>query len=187
MRTINPQQPGMKGDFWKSPCPTRCFAIRLVLHQRQIVVKTTFVNNHLKISAQLKSIRDKLDLTQAQMAGMLGINRSYLAELETERKPVQDWIIAKAKEIERRLSGLALTKRPTDDDPSFSPRGFVEFVESVAELTFDEFMELTEYLHKRAQDAPRSAALLYYIAISVVMAEFRSRLHARKSGTTKTK
>lgn len=109
------------------------------------------------------------------MADLLGINRSYLAELETERKPVQDWILAKAEEIARRMSGVSLTKRPTVDDPDFVPRGFAEFVEAVSGLTFNELPELTQHLHKVSQDAPHSAALLYEIAITVVLAEMRSR------------
>ena len=58
--------------------------LRLVTIGTDFVEKTDNCQHRLKISAQLKSIRDKLDLTQAQMADLLGINRSYLAELETD-------------------------------------------------------------------------------------------------------
>ena len=69
---------------------------------------------------------------------------------------MQDWIIVKAQEIDRRMSGVVPSQRTTEDDPDFIPRGFVEFVDDVAGLTYDELMELTEFLHKVSQAAPAS-------------------------------
>lgn len=122
----------------------------------------------------LKSVREGLRLNQAQMAGLLGLNRSYLAELETGRRPLNDWIVKKAQEVERRMGGINLTARKAENVEEVED--LIEFSEAVAMLTTDELGEIADHLTESLHDVPRVALLFYRSALKIVHAEVRRRL-----------
>jgi transcriptional regulator with XRE-family HTH domain len=50
---------------------------------------------------QLRDVRHRLQWTQQQMAEALGLDASYLSQLENGRRKVGDWYLKKAGEFER--------------------------------------------------------------------------------------
>jgi transcriptional regulator with XRE-family HTH domain len=137
------------------------------------------------VAKNLKIIRDNLNLNRAQMAGLLGLNRSYLAELEVGRKPLQDWIIKKAEEVERRMAGINLTAPKAGRVKE--AENLVEFTEEVAALTTDELGEIAEHLTENLRAAPRVALFFYESALKIVRAEVRRRLNSFKRKSLKVK
>lgn len=109
------------------------------------------------------------------MAGLLGLNRSYLAELETGRKPMEDWIIKKAQEVERRMAGINLTAPKAGSVKE--AEGMIEFTEEVARLTTDELSEIAEHLTENLRIAPRVALFFYETALKIVHTEVHRRLN----------
>jgi transcriptional regulator with XRE-family HTH domain len=127
------------------------------------------------IAKNLKIVRENLNLNQAQMAGLLGLNPAYLAELETGRRPMQDWILKKSQEVERRMSGINLTAPKAGSVKE--AEDLIEFTEEVALLTTDELGETAEHLTESLHVAPRVALFFYESALKIVHAEVRRRLN----------
>jgi DNA-binding XRE family transcriptional regulator len=50
---------------------------------------------------QLREMRRRLDWTQQQMAEALGLDPSYLSQLENGRRKLDDWYLKKAGEFEK--------------------------------------------------------------------------------------
>lgn len=50
---------------------------------------------------QLREVRRRLEWTQQQMADALGLDPSYLSQLENGRRKLDDWYLKKAGEFER--------------------------------------------------------------------------------------
>ena len=50
---------------------------------------------------QLREVRHRLQWTQQQMAEALGLDASYLSQLENGRRKLDDWYLKKAGEFER--------------------------------------------------------------------------------------
>jgi transcriptional regulator with XRE-family HTH domain len=50
---------------------------------------------------QLREMRRRLDWTQQQMADALGLDPSYLSQLENGRRKLDDWYLKKAGEFEK--------------------------------------------------------------------------------------
>src|SRR5215469_17271438 len=50
---------------------------------------------------QLREMRLRLDWTQQQMAEALGLDPSYLSQLENGRRKLDDWYLKKAGEFEK--------------------------------------------------------------------------------------
>jgi transcriptional regulator with XRE-family HTH domain len=50
---------------------------------------------------QLRAVRQRLAWTQQQMAEALGLDPSYLSQLENGRRKLDDWYLKKAGEFER--------------------------------------------------------------------------------------
>lgn len=48
---------------------------------------------------EMVKIREALGFTQQQMSDGIGINRSYLSELESGKRPLAGWIIEKARQL----------------------------------------------------------------------------------------
>lgn len=48
---------------------------------------------------KITSARKELGLTQAQMASELGLERSYLSQLENERKPIQPYVLERVDSL----------------------------------------------------------------------------------------
>jgi len=56
---------------------------------------------------QLREMRRRLEWTQQQMAEALGLDPSYLSQLENGRRKLDDWYLKKASEFERnKAAGL---------------------------------------------------------------------------------
>ena len=49
---------------------------------------------------QLRDVRHRLQWTQQQMAEALGLDASYLSQLENGRRKLDDWYLKKAGEFE---------------------------------------------------------------------------------------
>jgi DNA-binding XRE family transcriptional regulator len=137
------------------------------------------------VAKNLKVIRDNLNLNQAQMAGLLGLNRRHLAELESGRKSVPDWVIKKAQEVERRMAGINLTAPRAGRVKE--AEGLAEFTEEVAALTTDELGEIAEHLTESLRVAPRVALFFYESALKIVHAEVRRRLNSFNRKSLKVK
>lgn len=137
------------------------------------------------VAKNLKVIRENLNLNQAQMAGLLGLNRSALAELETGREPMPDWIVKKAQEVERRMAGINLTAPKAGKLKE--AEDLVEFTEEVAALTTDELGEIAEHLTENLRVAPRVALFFYESALKIVHAEVRRRLNSFSHKSLKVK
>jgi DNA-binding XRE family transcriptional regulator len=54
---------------------------------------------------QLREMRRRLEWTQQQMAEALGLDPSYLSQLENGRRKLDDWYLKKASEFEKSKSG----------------------------------------------------------------------------------
>lgn len=54
---------------------------------------------------QLREMRRRLDWTQQQMAEALGLDPSYLSQLENGRRKLDDWYLKKAGEFEKTKTG----------------------------------------------------------------------------------
>jgi transcriptional regulator with XRE-family HTH domain len=141
---------------------------------QQCVVFQTIVNIYLS-AKKLKEIREKMGLSQAQMAGLIGLNRSYLAELETGRRALKKWVLAKAGEIERRIGGVNLVASKSEKPPEAAD--LARFQEAVAGLSSDELGELVEYFTQAIESAPKPALLLYRVASSIAITEIQRRLN----------
>ena len=130
-------------------------------------------------------VREGLGLTQAQMAGFLGLNRSYVAELETGRRPVADWISRKAAEVERTMRGVNLIKNKPISGQSGD--GFDEFEAALQELTGDEIGQLTDHFVEMIESAPKASLLFYEPALKATLSEVRRRLIIYGRGKSKTR
>ena len=58
---------------------------------------------------QLREMRRRLEWTQQQMAEALGLDPSYLSQLENGRRKLDDWYLKKASEFERSKSGAIIS------------------------------------------------------------------------------
>jgi len=58
---------------------------------------------------QLREMRRRLEWTQQQMAEALGLDPSYLSQLENGRRKLDDWYLKKATEFERSKSGAIIS------------------------------------------------------------------------------
>ena len=109
------------------------------------------------------------------MAGLLGLDRSYLAALETGARPLKPWILGKANEVERRMKGINFAKlEGRGDDAKASD--FSELAEVATLLTTDELGEVCDHLLEGLHDSPRIAAVFYEPALKIVLDEIRRRL-----------
>jgi DNA-binding XRE family transcriptional regulator len=63
---------------------------------------------------QLREMRRRLEWTQQQMAEALGLDPSYLSQLENGRRKLDDWYLKKASEFEKSKSGGIITSGPAD-------------------------------------------------------------------------
>ncbi len=119
------------------------------------------------------------------MAGLLGLNRSALAELEAAREPMPDWVVKKAQEVERRMAGINLTAPKAGKVKE--AEDLVELTEEVAALTTDELGEIAEHLTENLRAAPHVALLFYESALKIVHAEVRRRLNSFSHKSVKVK
>ena len=126
-------------------------------------------------SKRLREIRKALKLQQAAMADLLGVNRSYLSELENAHSagepPVQDYLIEKAEALLKGaphfqhgdLSGQHATQQKTLQDtgpnyePSFNPEAF-------------ETVELEEMMRKLHASLPKAEGDLRRKKLSAISA-----------------
>lgn len=69
---------------------------------------------------RIKAVREKRQLNQEQFARILHITRSYLSELETNRRPVQPYIQEKIVEMERVDEVNGQSSSPLNDSTSSS-------------------------------------------------------------------
>src|ERR1700722_4387012 len=58
---------------------------------------------------QLREMRRRLEWTQQQMAEALGLDPSYLSQLENGRRKLDDWYLKKASEFEKSKSGVIIS------------------------------------------------------------------------------
>jgi transcriptional regulator with XRE-family HTH domain len=66
---------------------------------------------------QLRDVRHRLQWTQQQMAEALGLDASYLSQLENGRRKLDDWYLKKAGEFEKSKSTKIFNK-PTPESYS---------------------------------------------------------------------
>lgn len=62
---------------------------------------------------EIKEIRDKLGLTQAEFAEVLGVQRTYVSMVESGKKPLSDKFI---KKVDKLLKKEVYTKEDTQVD-----------------------------------------------------------------------
>jgi transcriptional regulator with XRE-family HTH domain len=55
--------------------------------------------NNVEKGNQLRDFRKRLDYTQHQMADALGLDSTYLSQLENGRRDVDEWYLRKAEEL----------------------------------------------------------------------------------------
>jgi DNA-binding XRE family transcriptional regulator len=63
---------------------------------------------------QLREMRRRLEWTQQQMAEALGLDPSYLSQLENGRRKLDDWYLKKASEFEKSKSGGIISSVSTE-------------------------------------------------------------------------
>jgi DNA-binding XRE family transcriptional regulator len=63
---------------------------------------------------QLRETRRRLEWTQQQMAEALGLDPSYLSQLENGRRKLDDWYLKKASEFERNKAVVPFVGDPAD-------------------------------------------------------------------------
>ena len=63
---------------------------------------------------QLREMRRRLEWTQQQMAEALGLDPSYLSQLENGRRKLDDWYLKKASEFEKNKAVAPLNSAVSD-------------------------------------------------------------------------
>ena len=124
------------------------------------------------------------------MSKLLGLNRSYLAELETGRRPVKSWIVNKAESF-RRQSKILDSARVAQDVRGISSESSQNAIhelatpENVELLTKafrlnqtdpDELMSLFEKVVMISNNAPPALAKYFVLLRVTLTAELHRRM-----------
>lgn len=96
----------------------------------------------------LKGVRKRLGWDQAHMAHELGLNRSYLSQLENGARPIQPWVIERVTSIEAG-AGKAMMAL------SEAVRGYGGLPPSAAALARSCVEHLAQFLEKAGADIVR--------------------------------
>jgi transcriptional regulator with XRE-family HTH domain len=96
----------------------------------------------------LKGVRKRLGWDQAHMAHELGLNRSYLSQLENGARPIQPWVIERVTSIE---AGAGKAMMALSD----AVRGYGGLPPSAAALARSCVEHLAQFLEKAGADIVR--------------------------------
>jgi transcriptional regulator with XRE-family HTH domain len=98
----------------------------------------------MKSSEFFKQVRDKLDLSQAEFANLLGVSRNYVSMIEGGREP-SDSLKFLVERIAEGSEMSAAGKRGRGGDADVTPRSRLKQARLAAGLTMSELAERTGY------------------------------------------
>jgi transcriptional regulator with XRE-family HTH domain len=103
---------------------------------------------------KLKTTRKRLGWDQAQMAKELGLNRSYLSQLENGARTIQPWVIKRLEEVELGADkGIAKIRSALKD----ALQGYGELTPSTAAMARACMEYMAGFLERTGQDVVRLA------------------------------
>jgi transcriptional regulator with XRE-family HTH domain len=137
----------------------------------------------MQVEDKLRLIREGMRLTQSQMSDLLGLNRSYLSELESGRRPVQPWVIQRAEDVEKRWRTTYQALHAVQGGDQAYLDVFSAWLPSAG---VEDVLSSFEYIADRRSEGPISLQPLYLYANRLVMAELAKRLHLDFSLSGKT-
>jgi transcriptional regulator with XRE-family HTH domain len=112
---------------------------------------------------KLISVRKALGWTQEQMAGTLGLDRSYLSMLESGRRPLSDSIV-------NRAVAVMYEARRLDRSPDLQA-----VKEWVSKMSTDSLITVYEYVVERLNSAPPHVRPFYRFINGLLMRELTAR------------
>jgi transcriptional regulator with XRE-family HTH domain len=140
-------------------------------------------------ASELMAIRKRLELTQDEMAALLGfgLNGRRISEMESGRQPVTNLILTKAEQVEHRLGGIDIAlKQGLESHPTKrEPVAYLHyFLDSISGLSTDDLLTAQDYFAEIGNKAPHFAQPIFKCALLALRVEVARRLD-RKSRARK--
>ena len=96
-------------------------------------------------AVKIREVREAREWDQGRLGMYLGLDRSYVSQLENGRKPIQPWVMSKIKQLEKEpKSTIKITRVPGN------PLSFAEYENDSLIALFEHFSAQKEVPHEAA-------------------------------------